>query len=100
MSDPKIGGGRTAQCEMIIGYLVPHRCDNPALGRCVKCGRGFCDEHVDVQTAGLVCLACQQGLSAPVTMPLTEQTYDSHDLILFDQASRWDDDDDVFADLS
>src|SRR6185436_4735141 len=20
------------QCEMIIGYLVPHRCDNPSLG--------------------------------------------------------------------
>lgn len=99
MSEPNTGV-RTTQCEMIIGYLVPHRCDNPALGRCVKCGRGFCDEHVDVQAAGLVCLACQQGLDAPVALPMTAQTYDSHDLILFDQASRWDDDDDVFSDLS
>ena len=24
------------QCEMIIGYLVPHRCDHPALGRCTS----------------------------------------------------------------
>ena len=26
----------TEQCEMVIGFLVPHRCENPVLGHCVK----------------------------------------------------------------
>lgn len=34
------------QCEMIIGYLVPQRCENPSLVTCAKCGRGFCDERL------------------------------------------------------
>jgi hypothetical protein len=89
------------QCEMIIGYLVPHRCENPALGRCTKCGRGFCDEHVTIQPGGLICLACQQGLPQPVALPITAQTYDAADLALFAQASAWEEDDnEAFAELS
>jgi hypothetical protein len=45
------------KCEMIIGYLVPHRCENPSLGACIKCGRGFCDEHTNATKEGRVCLA-------------------------------------------
>lgn len=91
------------QCEMIIGYLVPHRCDNPALGKCTRCGRGFCDEHVSLQPGGLLCLACQQGLSQPVAVPLTAQTFNPNDLATFAMLSQWDatdDDADTFADLS
>ena len=90
------------QCEMIIGYLVPHRCDHPALGRCVKCGRGYCEEHVTLRPEGLMCLACQQGLAQPIALPLTAQTYDANDLALFAAASRWDTEDeaDMFSDLS
>ena len=62
------------QCEMIIGYLVPHRCDNPSLGTCVKCGRGFCDEHTNQTREGRVCLACQQGLDMPVALPIAAAT--------------------------
>jgi hypothetical protein len=94
------------QCEMIIGYLVPHRCEHPALGRCVKCGRGYCDEHVTLQPQGLLCLACQQGLDQPVALPLTAQTFTQTDLATFAALSAWESDDtdsadsDLFADLS
>ncbi|MCC6190153.1 MAG: hypothetical protein IT318_14060 [Anaerolineales bacterium] len=92
------------QCEMIIGYLVPHRCEHPALGRCAKCGRGYCEAHVTLQPQGLLCLACQQGLDQPVALPLTAQTFSQTDLAAFATLSAWDSasdpDDDTFADLS
>jgi recombinational DNA repair protein (RecF pathway) len=89
------------QCEMVVGFLVPHRCDHPALGRCVKCGRGYCEEHVSVQPEGLICLACQQGLAQPVALPITAQSYDAGDLATFAAVSAWDEDaSDTFSDLS
>ena len=59
------------QCEMIIGYLVPHRCENPSLGTCVKCGRGYCDEHTNQTREGRLCLACQSQRSGRHREPLT-----------------------------
>jgi hypothetical protein len=90
------------QCEMIIGFLVPHRCDHPALGKCSRCGRGYCEEHVTLTPQGMLCLACQQGLSQPVALPITAQTFNPSDLANFAALSQWDatDDDDQFADLS
>ena len=89
------------QCEMIIGFLVPHRCEHPALGRCTRCGRGYCDEHIDVTQQGLVCLACSQGLEQPVALPITARSFTPDDLADFDSASRWDTEDgDMFSDLS
>ncbi len=89
------------QCEMIVGYLAPHRCDNRALGRCAKCQRSYCEEHVEVKPEGLMCLACSQGLAQPIALPITAQTYNDADLALFTAASARDaDDTDTFADLS
>jgi len=90
------------QCEMIIGYLVPHRCEHPALGKCAKCGRGFCEEHMSKMADGWVCFADQQGLAQPVLLPLTAATFTPADLDSFNRASLWDDDDkgDMFSDLS
>lgn len=90
------------QCEMIIGYLVPHRCENPALGTCSRCGRGYCDEHVQVRPEGLLCLACEQGLEQPVTLPLAEQTFSQDDLTTFAALSslEMEDSEDLFSDLS
>ena len=76
-------------CEMIIGFLVPHRCDNPGLARCTNCGRAYCDEHVTLTPQGLRCLACQQGLPNPVALPITAQTYNAADLAAFAAASQW-----------
>jgi hypothetical protein len=90
------------QCEMIIGYLVPHRCENPSLGACVKCGRGFCDEHTNQTKGGRICLACQQGLDMPIALPIAAATFTATDLDTFNRASMLDDDDraDMFSDLS
>lgn len=87
------------RCEMIIGYLVPHQCENPSLGTCAKCGRGFCDEHTNQTAEGRVCLACQQGLEMPVALPIAAAGFTAMDLATF---STWDDNDsgDMFSDLS
>lgn len=91
----------TAQCEMIIGFLVPHRCDNPALGNCIKCKRGFCEEHMEITPQGLVCLACQQGLLNPVIMPDFAQNFTQEDMEAFSEPIIFrDDDTDMFSDMS
>jgi recombinational DNA repair protein (RecF pathway) len=90
------------QCEMIIGFLVPHRCEKLVLGHCAKCGRGYCEEHVQLQGSGLMCQACQQGFQQPVAVPQTAQTFSADDLLLFSAMSTLDDqdDNDAFSDLS
>jgi hypothetical protein len=90
------------QCEMIIGYLVPHRCENPSLGACIKCGRGYCDEHANATREGRTCLACQQGLDQPIALPIAAATFTAAELNTFHRASLWDADDgtDMFSDLS
>lgn len=88
------------KCEMIIGYLVPHQCENPALGKCTKCGRGFCDEHTNQTNEGRVCLACQQGLDQPIALPISAAAFTAADLIIFDQYSNTDESGDAFSDLS
>ncbi len=90
------------QCAMIIGYLVPHRCDKAALGTCLRCGRQYCDDHLAVTAEGLMCTACQQGFDQPVALPITQQAYDAADLLVFSRLSEWSDEEgsDTFADLS
>ena len=90
------------QCEMVIGFLVPHRCDHPALGTCVRCGRGFCEEHMEITPEGLVCLACKQGLANPVIMPDFAQGFTSEEFALFDTPLRsgQEDDAEMFSDMS
>lgn len=91
------------KCEMIIGYLVPHRCEHPALGKCTKCGRLFCDEHLVDSSSGKICLADQQGLDQPIALPLTAATFSQADIDTFHRASMYDNDDtsgDMFSDLS
>jgi recombinational DNA repair protein (RecF pathway) len=85
---------------MVIGFLVPHRCEHPALGHCTRCGRSFCEEHVQVTPQGLVCVACQQGLAQPVALPITAQTFTQSDIATFAAASMWDQEGDLFSDLS
>ena len=88
------------QCAMIVGYLVPHRCPNKALAKCVKCGRQFCDEHVEMVESGLLCLACKQGFDQPVMIQQIAHTYTAEDLALFTALGARDTSEDVFADLS
>jgi hypothetical protein len=90
------------KCEMILGYLVPHQCENPALGKCAKCGRGFCDEHTHATNEGRVCVACQQGLDQPIALPIAAAAFTAADLLTFDRYRDADDNDsgDLFSDLS
>jgi len=90
-----------AQCEMIIGFLTPHRCPTKAVAACIQCNRQFCDEHVEITQAGLVCTACQQGLEQPVAVAQTARAFDETDILIFASTGNFDDDDDdMFSDLS
>ena len=88
------------QCEMIVGFLVPHRCVNMAMTTCARCGRQFCEEHVSLTSGGLVCLACQQGLEQPVAIPEMARNFNEADLVSFSSIGVFESEDDVFADLS
>ena len=94
-----------ARCEMIVGYLVPHRCPEQSVGKCVSCGREYCQEHLTIETEGLICRACQEGRTdKPILNPLPagthlDQPFTESDLQLFDVPSRFDFDD-TFSDLS
>ncbi len=93
----------TPTCEMIVGYLVPHKCPNRAVGKCQKCSRHFCDEHLSSEHSGLICTACQQGLDQPIAVPATARTFTEDDLATFKTADIFDDDydeGDIFSDLS
>lgn len=89
-----------AQCEMIIGFLVPHRCPNRAVTTCIKCNRQFCEEHLRIEPGGLICTACLQGLEQPIAVPQTARDFDEGDLVVFEDIGGFDDEDDIFADLS
>lgn len=88
------------QCEMIVGFLTPHRCPHVGMTTCAKCGRLFCDEHVGLTPGGLICLACQRGLAQPVAVPEVARTFDASDMVYFSSVGSFDDEDDAFADLS
>ena len=87
-------------CEMVVGFLVPHRCDKPALGKCQRCQRRFCEEHLGVQASGLVCMACEQGLPQPVVLAGSAAAFDAADHAAFGAAQGSDDGADTFSDLS
>ncbi len=50
------------QCEMMIGFLVPRRCDQRARSTCIRCGKRIYDEHAVVSPEGILCEACDQGV--------------------------------------
>ncbi len=90
-------------CEMIVGYLVPHKCDNRAVGKCGNCSRQFCDEHLNLEKSGLICTACQQGLDQPVAIADNARNFTDDDLAAFKTAALFDDsfnEGDIFSDLS
>jgi hypothetical protein len=73
------------------------------VGKCEKCGRQFCDEHLNIEKSGLICIACQQGLEQPIAVAETARNFTADDLATFINADIFDDDDDdsnIFSDLS
>ncbi len=55
-------------CGLFVGVLLPHPCDNAAVGPCSQCGRQACEAHLELTGAGLVCRACAHGSSAPLAL--------------------------------
>ena len=51
---------------MIVGFLVPHRCEESALGSCIRCARQYCQSHLSLTPSGLLCTACSEGRAQPV----------------------------------
>ena len=92
------------QCEMIVGFLTPHRCPHSAIAACKKCSRKFCEEHLSLQPDGLICTACQQGLDRPVAVAQVARTFTEADLVTFAAVGAFDDSDtgagDLFSDVS
>ena len=68
------------QCEMIIGYLLPRRCEEKGITVCQKCRRRVCELHTRVADDGLLCRDCQEegqprtGEAPPPLPEAVEQT--------------------------
>ena len=82
------------KCELIVGYLIPHRCGRKAVAVCVKCGRGVCEMHAHTGDAGVLCRDCYEGQQAQVGSPVGGAVYGPaytvQDYGLFDQESEQD----------
>jgi recombinational DNA repair protein (RecF pathway) len=91
------------RCAMIIGFLVPHRCEEGAIAACAKCARRYCQEHVSLSAAGLLCSACAAGRAQPVLAAAAAgAVLGAADLAAFSQAEASDrsDEQEAFSDLS
>jgi len=92
------------QCEMMIGYLIPRRCDGRARSTCIRCGRHVCDVHAVVTPEGILCEACHAGVEQ--LTPVTDTPdwvsrlpdYQADDFALFDRSDVSDVD--MFDDMS
>lgn len=81
------------QCEMIIGYLLPRRCEEKGITVCQRCGRTVCELHTRVGDEGLLCRDCFElgqphtAATPPPALPRPVQQTIYH---------RWGDDFDLF----
>ncbi len=63
------------QCGLVIGYLLPRRCEEKAADQCLKCKRDVCQHHTRIGDTGLLCRDCYetgQPLAHEKLMPLPE----------------------------
>ena len=87
---------------MIIGFLVPHRCDEATIGACVKCQRRYCQDHVQLGPAGILCTACAEGRAQPLDAASNVIPLGAADVAAFAAAEAIDRGDDAaaFSDVS
>jgi hypothetical protein len=87
---------------MIVGFLVPHRCDGIGLAPCAKCARPYCQDHLALGPAGLLCTACAEGRAQPVLLASAVGALGAADLAAFAGAEALDHGDDgaAFSDIS
>jgi len=87
-----------SRCSMIVGFLVPHRCEESALGSCIRCARQYCQTHLSLTPAGLLCTACAEGRSGPVLAAAALGAADVAAAASAEDAAA--DETDAFSDLS
>lgn len=87
---------------MIIGFLVPHRCDEATIGACVKCARRYCQDHLQLGPAGILCTACAEGRTQPLGTESNVAPLGAADMAAFAAAEAVDRGDDgaAFSDIS
>jgi len=91
------------QCELIIGYLLPRRCEENVMATCVKCGRGTCELHTRIGDQGLLCRDCHEEHEprtledvTPLPVPVGQTIYRTEDYSPFDTEET----DETFSTLS
>lgn len=79
------------QCELIIGYLLPRRCEEKGITVCQMCKRTVCEMHTRVADDGLLCRDCyEEGqprtieAPEPLPSPVQETIYRRPDFGTFD----------------
>jgi hypothetical protein len=93
-------------CGLFVGFLLPHPCENAAIGACAKCSRPVCEAHATVSGTGLLCRACETGSQTPVALAGVAAAaglaplFLPQDIAAFEAASLEEEPEDAFADLS
>ena len=87
---------------MVIGFLVPHRCGEVPIGACAKCQRRYCQDHLELGPAGLLCTACVEGRASAVAPDIQQARFEAADVAAFAAAEAADRGDEpaAFSDLS
>jgi hypothetical protein len=79
------------QCALIIGYLLPRRCEEKASDICVQCGREVCQHHTRIGDMGLLCRDCYEEVQPraaeqvpPLLEPVRQTIYRRDDFGSYD----------------
>lgn len=100
------------RCQLFVGLLLPHPCENAALGACAQCSRSVCEAHAQPGASGLHCTACASGSRTPLALTGiaaaaaaagTLALFQPADLAAFENAALRDEPEEpeeTFADLS
>ena len=91
------------QCDLVVGYLLPRRCEEKAVKQCQNCNRGVCELHTRIGDQGFLCRDCyEEGAPRavedvqPLAAPVQNTIYSRDDFGYFDSDSA----DDTFSTLS
>jgi hypothetical protein len=88
------------QCELIIGYLLPRRCEEKGVTTCQKCRRTVCELHTRMADQGLLCRDCHEEGKPRAAAPVAPLPEPVHDVIYrrgdFSSLRSVDDDFDLF----
>lgn len=50
-------------CQEKTGFLIMHKCKNPADSQCTHCGKYICAKHTHIHASAAVCESCFKKLA-------------------------------------